>query len=393
MTASYAMLVRRAPARRLIYALAASCLSFGMVSLTLLLTVQRATGSYAEGGFAVALFAVAAGASAPVRGRAVDRRGAHWLVALASGYAASLCALDVLAHAWPRAWALLALSGLVGLSTPPLFASARSAWPSAVEPELVRRGYAVTSLLADTGQVAGPALAGALVFVNGWLAPLVCAATCLAAGLLSASARTYANVRPAPMPRLFASRGLPALLAVSIVLGAAVGVVQVAVPTIAGRWHEASLSGPLLAAFALGSVLGALWVGARHWRGAVFDRYLVAALALGALVAPLGFAPNAWSLAVLLLLAGLAFGLATVSLFEVLDVLAPGGGAEALTWVTTAEAGGSAAGSAAAGEFAANGAAWVPFVLSALLLAAGAGTGLALRRRTAGVPAEFDQLT
>ncbi len=380
MTATYSALLRRAPARRLIYALAAACLSFGMLSLTLLLTVQGSTGSYSDGGFAVALFALAAGGSAPFRGRSVDRRGAHWLIALAAGYATSLCLLVVFAHVWPQPAILLVLAGLTGLFAPPLFASARSAWPSAVEPELVRRGYAVTSLLSDVGQVAGPALAGVLVFVNGWLAPLVCAATCVVAGLLSASARNYVGVDPTPMPRLLAGRGMPALLGISIVLGGAVGAVQVAVPTLAGSWDQPSLAGPLLAAFALGSVLGALWFGARRWHGAVFDRYLVAAIAVGVLIAPLGFAPNAWSLAVLLLLAGLAFGPANVALFEVLDVLAPGGGAEALTWVTSAEAAGSAIGSAVAGVLAGGDAVWLAFVLPALLLTGAAGTGLALRR-------------
>jgi len=182
------------------------------------------------------------------------------------------------------------------------------------------------------------------------------------------------------MPRLLASRGFPALLVISIVLGAAVGTVQVAVPTIAGRWHEGNLAGPLLAAFALGSVVGALWFGARHFHGGVFDRYLVASLALGVLIAPIGFAANPWTLALLLLLAGLAFGPATVSLFEVLDVLAPGGGAEALTWVTSAEAGGSAIGSALAGVLAADGKAWIPCVFSSLLLILAAGAGLLLRK-------------
>jgi len=153
------------------------------------------------------------------------------------------------------------------------------------------------------------------------------------------------------------------------------------VPAIAGGWGRASLAGPLLASFALGSVLGALWFGARHWHRAVFDRYLIAAIALGALVAPLGFASGPWSLGLLLLLAGLAFGPATVSLFEVLDVLAPGGGAEALTWVTTAEAGGAAVGSAAAGVLVVHGAPWLPFVLAAALLVGAAGIGLFVRAR------------
>jgi len=276
---------------------------------------------------------------------------------------------------------LLALAALAGLSAPPLFASARPLWLQTVGPDLVRRGYALTSLLGDIGQVAGPALAGLLFVIDTWSAPFLCAALGLAAAALSVSPRVAERATPAPMPRLAGNRAFLALLAVSIVLGAALGTVQVAVPTIAERWHEGSLAGPLLAAFAFGSVAGALWFGSRHWRRAVIDRYLLAVCALGVLLAPVGFAGSAGPLALLLLLAGSGYGPATVSVFEVLDVLAPGGGAEALTWVTTAEAGGSAAGAAAAGVLAAHHATWLPFVVASAAVVAAAGVSLAGRRR------------
>ena len=64
MTASYLAVVRLRPARRLLYALSAACVAFGMVGLTLLLTVERSTRSYSDGGFAVALFSVMAGVMA-----------------------------------------------------------------------------------------------------------------------------------------------------------------------------------------------------------------------------------------------------------------------------------------------------------------------------------------
>src|SRR5580704_7748103 len=167
--------MRVRPARRLLYALTAACLSFGMVGLTLLLTVERLTGSYPDGGFAVSLFALAAGASAPMRGRLVDRRGARrWLPGLAAAYAVSLCAIDLLARLDGPLWSLLALAACVGATTPPLFSSARAVWPQAVEPHLLRRGYALTSLLADSGQVAGPAIASVLFLVSSWIAPLLC---------------------------------------------------------------------------------------------------------------------------------------------------------------------------------------------------------------------------
>src|ERR1700722_2571436 len=141
LTASYLAVMRVRPARRLLYALTAACLSFGMVGLTLLLTVERLTGSYPDGGFAVSLFALAAGASAPMRGRLVDRRGARrWLPGLAAAYAVSLCAIDLLARLDGPLWSLLALAACVGATTPPLFSSARAVWPQAVEPHLLRRG-------------------------------------------------------------------------------------------------------------------------------------------------------------------------------------------------------------------------------------------------------------
>ena len=383
MTDSYLALVRLAPARRLIYALAAACLSFGMVSLTLLLVVERATSSYPDGGFAVAAFALAAGASAPFRGRLVDRRGIRpWLPALATGYAVWLIALEVAGHLDAPAGLLIALGGAVGLSAPPLFASARPLWPQTVAPGLLRRGYALTALIGDIGQVAGPAIAGLLFIFAGWSAPVLCGALAVLAATLSVQ-RTGPGgeaVRPRPMPRLRESRGLGALLVVSVFLGSGVGLVQVAVPTVAGHWGESSLAGPLLAAFALGSVLGALWYGTRAWRRAVIDRYLVAVFMLGVLLAPVGLARGPGVLAPLLFIAGLAFGPATVSLFETLDVVAPGSGAESLTWVTTAEATGSAVGSAGAGLLVVHVGVWAPFILASGLLALPVGAVLAARR-------------
>ncbi len=55
---------------------------------------------------------------------------------MALGYACSLVALDLVAHGGGPAWLLIVLAGMVGLSAPPLFASARAVWAHAVEPEL-----------------------------------------------------------------------------------------------------------------------------------------------------------------------------------------------------------------------------------------------------------------
>jgi MFS family permease len=381
---SYRALLRLAPARRLVYALTGACITFGAAPLTVLLTAQDATGSYPQAGAVVAAFGLTAGVSAPFRGRLVDRRGMRrWLPAMASGYSAALIALALAALASEPLAALVALAGAAGIAAPPLFASGRALWTRAVDETLVRRGYAVTSLISDVGQVAGPALAGLLFALAAWTPVALCAATALASAALivTGPSAPASHARPQPMPRLRDSRGLVGLLVVSILFGAAVGLVQVGVPTLAGIWDEKWLAGPLLAAFAAGSVAGAIWFGSRHWRRPVLQRYLLCVFSLGVLIAPVAPATNAATLAALLVVAGLAYGPATISIFESLDVLAPGGGAEALTWVTTAEAAGWAAGTGVASLLVIHVAEWSPFAVASLVLVVPVGALLLRRRR------------
>jgi MFS family permease len=383
MDASYAALVGHRPARRLLYALATTTLSYGMLSLSVLLTVERSTGSYRTAGFAVAAWALMAAVSAPFRGRLIDRGGARlWLPAMASGYAGFLVALDLAAHGGAPPWALVLLAAGSGFSAPPIFASARSLWVHVVEPELVRRGYALMSLLYDAGQIVGPIVAAAFFLFSSWPGAFVCGAFAVCGAFLSLPARRQidADVTPVPMPSLRRSPALAGLLAVSVLFGGSQGVIQVAVPAATAHWHHGPLAGVLLAAFAAGSVTGALWYGSRVWRLSAFDRYLRAVLLVGLLLVPAVIAENPAELAVVLFFTGLAFGPATVALFETLDVLVPGSGAESLTWITTAEAAGSAAGSALAGVLSSHGNVEAAFAIAAGGAGAAALAGILLRR-------------
>ena len=392
MSSGYVELIRLPSARRLIYALSSATISYGMVQLTLLLVVHKATGSYPISGVAVGAFAVCAGLSAPPRGRLVDRKGAHpWLPVMSVLYTVALVALDIAASLTSVAWPLIALCGAVGAVMPPLFASARSVWPQAVPPDLVRRGYAVTSLLGDIGWVAGPALASALFLGPWWIAPLVSAVTCLIAATLSTPKRdpTRAAMRPEPMPRLRESRGLLALLLVGVAFGTGTGIVQVATPTIAGHTGHGSLGGPLLALFALGSVTGAVWFGSRDSEGSSFARFLQTSVILGVLIVPVCLTSSLPVLAVTLFVAGIAFGPATVSIFEALDHLAPRAGTEALTWMTTAEGCGAAGGASLAGYLVVHVGGWSAFTIASVLFVVPAGLAILMhagtRRRRAAL--------
>ena len=352
-----------------------------MVQLTAFLTVEHATGSTRAGGFAVAAFGLGA-AAAPFRGRLIDRKGAKpWLPIMAICFAASMIALAVLAHAGAPSWLLLSAVGVSGLVIPPVFSSARAAWGRTVEKRLVRRGYAMSSLVLDVGLVAGPALAGALILAWDWLPAIVCAAAALTGALTFVSTPgAAAPETPTPMPSLRASRALRGFLVVCIAFGAAQGAIQVGVPAAAKEWGYGDLAGPLLAAFAAGSVIGALWFGARHWTRAPLLRYLLAAIALGLLILPAALVTHPAPLAPILLVAGLAYGPATVSVFETLDALLPGSGTEALSWVTTAEAAGAAGGAGVAGVLATSSGVGFVFVLAAALAVIPAAAALLLAR-------------
>src|SRR6266496_1842894 len=108
MSESYVALLGRPRARRLLGALAAAWLSFGMVGLAVFLSVHRATASFGIAGVGVAAFSIGSGALAPLRGRVLDRRGVRrWLPIFATFYGLSLALLALFAQLEPIGWLLV----------------------------------------------------------------------------------------------------------------------------------------------------------------------------------------------------------------------------------------------------------------------------------------------
>lgn len=383
MEESYRALLARGPARRAALALAYAWLSFGMVSLALFLVAQRRSGSATLGGVTVAAFAVGSGAFAPVRGRLIDRRGARRLLqAFAAVYAGGLLAFAALAETSAPGWTLAGCAGLAGVSAPPLIATLRALWGRLVDQALLRRAYALTSILGDVAGVGAPALGGLLFVVTPALPLVVCALSGVAAALVAGRAATPPMAAESGGHAIFTPE-LRLLVAVELALGSALGLVEVAVPTAAARWGDTVFSGFLLGAFALGSVAGGVWFGRRSWTASPRRRYVVATLVLAVALAAPAVASGPAALAALLVVAGLAYGPATISLFEALDVIASSRATEALTWVTTAGAAGAAAGSAVAGWATVRYGLAAPFLTASLVLAATATTAGRVRRRAA----------
>lgn len=382
MTHGYRDVIATTAARRLLVALVAAWLSFGMIGLALFLAASEATASSTVAGLVVAVFSAGAGLLAPLRGRLLDRRGARlWLRTFGLGQAAALLGFAAAVELRPDPWLLLLTAGAAGMVAPPVIATIRAGWGAVVEPALLRRAYTLTAVIGDVLFVVAPPVAAFLFVVAPWAPPVAMALLIvLATALAGVGARAAPAVGERAADRaLF--RMLSAVLAVEVSLGIALGAMDVAVPVAASAWGIRGASGLLLGAFALGSAIGGVWFGRRGWTMAPERRFLVAALVLAPVFALPALARGPISLAAMLFLAGLCYGPATISLFEALDVLAPTRAIESLTWVTTAGAAGAAGGSAASGWAAAHHGLGPPFVVSATLIAVAATVGLGRRRK------------
>jgi hypothetical protein len=147
----------------------------------------------------------------------------------------------------------------------------------------------------------------------------------------------------------------------------------------AARAGAAELAAVPLSASAVGGLAVSLWSGTRRRPRPAAGRYVAGC---GIAAAALALTPVVGSLAAiagLVALAGAGVGLLGVALFELLDRIVPADRAvEAFTWLTTAQAAGTAAGAALAGRLGA----------SALWLVAGSAAAVAIValvcRRTLG---------
>jgi MFS family permease len=332
-------------------------LPIGMGAIALVLYLQHETGSFAAAGAAAAAFAVGLGLTAPVLGRLVDRRGRGLLFPAATISSLALAGVVALGAAGAPTWLLVASAGLAGAAEPPLGGVFRHRLPDLVAPGDVPTAYAVDSILIEIFFIVGPLLAGGLAATAGPAEALLAAALLGFAGsawfaaLLpphrpdphALAARPRGGALASPAIRLLILGGLP--------VGACFGALDVALPAFGAAHGSAALGGAFGASLAFGSALGGIAYGARP-RALGLPRTAILRLAAlqAALVVPLLLAPSVVVMFVLAAVAGLCVApLVSVRSELVREVLPPGTGNEAFSWVTVSIAIGASAGSALAG--------------------------------------------
>jgi MFS family permease len=365
-------------------------LPLAMLSIGVLVHVERLTGSFAAAGTVAGTLAVAQGAGGPLLGRLIDRRGqTALLVAPALVAAAALAGIAALPAGAPL-WALVVLAAVLGIATPPVAACMRTLFPALLpDGGALRRAYAVDAAAVEATWACGPPMV--LLLGAAWSTGAALAAAAivlLTATVLFAASPASRRWRP-PSNRARAAGGVlrtPAmrtLVLVLVAVGVLFGAVEVAVASAADAFGRTAAAGPLLGLWGLGSLAGGV-VAARAGGGARTGAGL--ALLLAALAAShLALAAVAGSLVALgaaMVVAGTMIAPTLATAYSMVNDVAPAGTAtEAFAWLTTAMALGTSAGAAGAGAVADSAGPEATFVVAAA--AAGAAAVIAaLRSRT-----------
>lgn len=354
-------------------------LSYGLLPLSVLFTVQQSTGSFATAGGVVAVFGLTS-ILLPLKSRLVDRHGqASVLAPMALLCAGALAAMAFLAWSDSApAPAYLALGIVAGLGAPPLGPAMRSTWRTITDgSRLKQRAYSLDSVCEESLYLIGPLLVGVILSVASPPAALLAAASLMLVGTLAMvwmppvrqirSAGSTAPLRFDLGP-LIAPGFWPIVVAI---LATAVGL-NMAFTSIAARAQTQGLpaaAGYIEAALALGSVAGGLlWGRRRHTRThSTHLAGLIGVLAIG--VAISAAVTSLTALGALMAVTGLAIAPLFVVSYLAADDLAPEHQqTEASTWVNTANNIGSAAGASVAGLLIDRASISIGFAVGAVIL-------------------------
>jgi predicted MFS family arabinose efflux permease len=340
--------------------------------------------SYAAAGLLVGIETVALAISAPWRGRRLDRVG------LRKAVAPSLVVLTVCWCIAPFVsyWPLLGLVAVGGLFVIPSFSIVRQALMHAVPDELRKSALSIDSVVIEISFMIGPVLGVLLatLWTTSW-ALFTCMLTSVLGGVVLWIMNPQVGHEPdqaggAPV-RSWLSPAVVSVLAACAAATIVLTGTDVSIVAAMRHMHHPSAIGAMLALWGLGSAVGGVVYGAMH---RTVPAFVLLGL-LSALTLPAVFARDPITLAVLLVLAGVACAPTITATVDSLSRLVPTHvRGEAMGWHSSALTAGSAAGAPIAGlaidRVGWQGGLWFPAALGLVV----AVLGLAATRRRGARP-------
>ncbi len=328
-----------------------------MLSLALVMLVTAVTGSYGIAGAVSAIGALLYAAGTPLAARLADRYGqARVLRPQLALFTAATAALAACAMDRAPVWTLFVTGGLSRATMPSLGPMVRARWSRLLAGSaLLDAAFSLEGIADELIFIAGPVLVAALAVGVKPVAGVLVTAALSIAGVLGLTGQRRSAPPAAPVARTRAPvlrcPGLRALAGMSACLGALFVAVDLATIAFAKHHGHQAAAGPLLGLYGLGSAIAGVWYGTRRWRAPQASR-LIAALTLTVLgAAPLAFMPGIWPMAAAITAAGLGISATLVSSYRVAEMAVPAGQrTEAMSWLTTAAATGTALGAPLAGR-------------------------------------------
>lgn len=355
-------------------------LPIAMIGLSLLLYVQRETGSFAAAGLVSASSLVGVAVGSIVQGRLMDRHGPTRPLLVSVALFSAFVALAIGAVEVGAALAvLMPVAFAVGLTEPMVGSASRALWSQVVPAGSTRlAGYAYEAISMEVFFILGPGLAGLLVTAP-WAGTgvVIGAASMVVGSVWFALDPTVRGVRPTPRTRsllgALASPGMRTVALAALGFGMTIGFIEVAVPAAAAQAGHVGVGGLLLSLWSVSSVMFGVLYSMKPFPRPMHLRLPVL---LG------GFAVLSLLLAVPTGLIGLGAALFVVGTLitpqatahsAAIEQVAPAGTAtEAFGWVVTAVTVGLAIGQSASGQLVESygtGAAFVAAAVSGLAIA------------------------
>jgi MFS family permease len=356
--ARYAALLSRHELRSTVVASVIGRLPIGIAGLAILLLAQGATGSFAHGGAAAAVYVAGLACTAPILGRIIDRSGPRrTLMVCAIAYPSALCAFVLAVQAGAALAPALALAALAGASFPPITVCMRTFYRQQLADDaLLAAAYSLEAVLIELIFILGPMLVALFVAGLSAAAAVLFAAGCSLAGVslfLGSPALRRWRVEPRERATLFgplAERGFLPLLAVILCYSMAFGLVEIGVTAHAAEAGTPAFAGVLLGVMSAGSAAGGLAYGSRSWGAALATQFAAVLFLMAVGVVVLAMVSNVWLFGVLCVFAGIVMAPAlTIQAMLVAKTASAAHTTEAFTWSATGLLAGVGAGLAAGG--------------------------------------------
>jgi MFS family permease len=359
-----------------------------MVPIAVVYFIHAVTGSYLLAGTVTAVIAIGDAATAPLQGRLVDRFG-RGVVLIPSSilYAVGLLGLIVAARAERVSnLAVIACGAVVGIAFPPVSSAVKTVWALITADEArLAAAYTVESLIQQVLFLVGPLVVSGFLLAGSSSLPLAVAAVLTVLGTVAFTriSRQFAS-RSVPRARgakgAIRSRLVRDLIATTWLQGLLFGILPIALPLLASVAGTPPAGAWLLTALAVGGLLGTFGsISPTSDVQSALARYarLIARFAVPmVLLAAVGqfSTPATIPLALCVLLAaGCFLTPIAASSYLIVGTATPADQRnEAFAWLSTAQACGSAAGSAIAGLTAERSGPGLTMVLPVLAVAAAA---------------------